>query len=46
MVSFRLDNWAFGAAFARLPEAGESVCIAIARMVIHSADKDLLHEFI
>ncbi len=34
------------AAFTLLPEAGESVRIGIARMVIHSADEELLDEFI
>jgi hypothetical protein len=34
------------AAFTLLPEASESVRIGIARMVIHSADEDLLNEFI
>ena len=33
------------AALTLLPEAGESVRIGIARMVAHSADEDLLNEF-
>lgn len=33
------------AAFALLPEAGEAVRIAIARMVVHSEDQELLDEF-
>jgi len=34
------------AAFTLLPQADESVRIGIARMVIHTADEDLLNEFI
>jgi len=34
------------AAFTLLPDAGESVRIGVARMVIHSADEDLINEFI
>lgn len=34
------------AAFTLLPQADESVRIGIARMVVHSADEDLLDEFI
>jgi len=41
-----IGEWGVRAAFTLLPEAGESVRIGIARMVIHWADEELLDEFI
>jgi HEAT repeat protein len=41
-----LGEWGIRAALKLLPEADESVRIAIARMVVHCADEELLDEFI